>query len=243
MEGTFTVEEAASILDCDRSVVYELIADRWLHRPEGKTKKETGGKVTQKSLYQFVIIDRLSRLPVRALKELKNNPKLFEKSASKKSTPNRLSIGEEEGEADPSPNPEQVGTFGLIPHDSPERKRCLHHDFAEQHQFSFGWRARQLVPDDPSLQDDLVQEMSLAVLQYGQQASSEYLLELANNRAIDYLRYEAARGTLSLKQARHASDKRAEQVASLKIFIGELIQRGVPAEWIEEVIGQRLDVA
>ena len=93
MEGEcFTVEEAASILDCDRSVVYDLLADGWLHRPEGKTKKEWGGRVTKKSLYQFIIVDRLSRLPVRALKELRKTQKLFEKSESKNSTPNCLSM-------------------------------------------------------------------------------------------------------------------------------------------------------
>src|SRR4051794_40740152 len=109
-----------------------------------------------------------------------------------------LSIDEEEGKADPSPYPLPQGERE---HNSHERKRCPHHEFAEQHQFSFGWRARQLAPDDPALQDDLVQEMSLAVLEYGEAASSEFLLELANNRAIDYLRYEAARGKMSLKGA------------------------------------------
>jgi hypothetical protein len=42
--------------------------------------------------------------------------------------------------------------------------RCLHHDFAERHQFSFRWRAWQLAPNDAAMQDDLVQEMSLAAL-------------------------------------------------------------------------------
>jgi hypothetical protein len=36
-------------------------------------------------------------------------------------------------------------------------QRCLHHDFAEQHQLSFGWRARQLARGGPAMQDDLVQ--------------------------------------------------------------------------------------
>ena len=93
------------------------------------------------------------------------------------------------------------------------------------------------------MQDDLVQEMSLAVLEYGKPASFEYLYELANNRAIDYLRYEAARGMISLSQARQASDGLAEKIASLNAYIDELMGRGVPAEWIEEVLSERLDVA
>src|SRR5437762_73507 len=118
----FTVEEAASILDCKRSRVYDLIADGWLHRPAGGTKKETGGRVTKKSLYQFVVVDRLSCLSVRALKVLRNSRKLFEKSASKNDEANRLSMVEGEGNSDPSPYPQGEGE-----NNSEERKRCLHH--------------------------------------------------------------------------------------------------------------------
>lgn len=92
------------------------------------------------------------------------------------------------------------------------------------------------------MQDDLVQEMSLAVLEYERPASFEFLFELAGNRAIDYLRYEAWHGKLSLSLARHASDSFAEKITSLNLFIDELLQRGVPAAWIEEVIGGRLEM-
>ena len=85
--------------------------------------------------------------------------------------------------------------------------------------------------------------MSLAVLEYGKPASFEFLFELAGNRAIDYQRYEALRGMLPLSKARHASDSFAEKMASLHELIDQLRQRGVPQEWIEEVIGQRLYVA
>ncbi len=245
MEETFTVEEAASILDCDRSTVYELRADGWLRRPTGGSKKETGGRVTRKSLYQFVIVDRLSQVPVRVLKELRNSRKLFEKSASKISGAKRLSRVEGEGEVAGALNPagsaQETSTGLRAPPTEQEPRR--HHDFAEQHQFSFGWRARQLAPGDRSLQDDLVQEMSLAVLEYDQPASSEYLFELAVNHAIDYLRYEAARGKLSLSQVREPRDKLAEKMASLHTFIDGLLQRGVPTEWIEEVIGWRMNPA
>jgi hypothetical protein len=93
------------------------------------------------------------------------------------------------------------------------------------------------------MQDDLVQEMSLAVLEFDKPASFEFLFELASNRAKMYLRYEAARGMLRLSEAQEASDKSAEQVSSLNAFIGELLQRGVPREWIEEVVGARLEAA
>ena len=88
----FTVEEAASILGCRRTVVYDMIAEGWLNRPSGGTKKETGGRVTQKSLYQFVIVDRLRGLPPKTLKELRHRRKPFEKSASANGEANCLSM-------------------------------------------------------------------------------------------------------------------------------------------------------
>lgn len=101
----------------------------------------------------------------------------------------------------------------------------------------------QLAPGDPAMQDDLVQEMSLAVLEYDKPASFDFLFERATSRAKNYLKYEARRGMLSLSEVRHMSDKSADKMASLHDFIDSLMQRGVPAAWIEEVIGERLDVA
>ena len=122
-------------------------------------------------------------------------------------------------------------------------KQCLHHEFVEVHQFSFGWRAWQLAPGDPAMQDDLVQEMSLAVLEYDKPASFEFLFGRATSRAKDYLKYEARRGMLSLSEVRQVSDTFALKIASLNDFFGTLMQRGVPLAWIEEVIGERLDAA
>jgi len=241
MDGNFTVEEAAGILGCERRLVYELIAAGWLARPSGGSKKETGGRVTRKSLYQFVIVDRLRGLPPRTLKELQKQRKLFEKSECTKREANCLSIVEGEGSAtgtiDPSPYPLPQGEGE---NNGERQKRRMHHAFAERHQFSFGWRARQLAPNDPAMQDDLVQEMSLAVLEFNQPASFEFLFELATNRAKNFIKYEATRGMVSLSQVRHVSDKVVEKMASLNVFIDELLQRGVPAEWIEEVIGREV---
>jgi hypothetical protein len=177
-------------------------------------------------------------LPAKTLKLLRRERKVFEKSECLIAEAKHLSIDEGTGEApgriDPSPYP-------LLQREGKQQR--LHHDFAKRHQFSFGWQARQWAPGDLALQDDLVQEMSLAVLEYDRPASFEYLFELASNRAKMYLRYEANRGMLSLGAVRHASDTFAEKTASLNVFIDELRKRGVPAEWIDEVIGERLDLA
>ena len=93
------------------------------------------------------------------------------------------------------------------------------------------------------MQDDLVQEMSLAVLEFDKPASCEFLLELAGNRAKMYLRYEAQRGKMSLGQAREVVDVEAARIANLNALIDRLLERGVPVTWIEEVIGEKLEVA
>ena len=184
--------------------------------------------------------DRLSRVPKRTLKKVRVQRQQFEKIFSVKEEAKHLSIGEGKGEADPSPYPLPQGEGE---NNSQHPKCCRHHDFAEHHQFSFGWRAKQFAPGDRSLQDELIQEMSLAVLEYDKPASFEFLFELATNRAKMYLRYEARRCKLSLEQVREPSDKAAERRASLNAFIEELEQRGVPRKWIEEVIDWRLSAA
>ena len=236
MEGTFTVEEAARIMGCDRATIYRLVADGWLVGLAGKPNNAGSAQVSKKSLYQFMIVDRLSLYPERVLRKMLRR-KISENNSSQSPTANRyINEGEDNApEALPSGTPSQENR-------DPE-KRCPHYDFAAQHQAIFRKRARQLAANDPAFQDDLVQEMSLAVLEYDNPADFEFLLELAFNRAIDYIRYEASRGMLTLNKARQTSDKRAEQIASLQTFIDELRQRGVPAEWIEEVIGWRLNVA
>ena len=75
-------------------------------------------------------------------------------------------------------NPTQAGETPAL-----QRKRRRHYDFAAEHQFSFGMLARQLAPGDPALQDDLRQEMSLAVLRFKKKANFNFLFELASNRA------------------------------------------------------------
>jgi hypothetical protein len=173
------VEEAASVLGCSKRTVYRLLDDGWLNKPPGRAKNDRGGRVSKESLFQFMVIDRLSCLPAKTLRDIKNGRKHFGGILCQNANANRFSVVEGRGDsAEARPAAVQ---------ENPERRRCLHHDFAEEHQFSFGWRARQLAPGDPAMQDDLVQEMSLAVLEFSRPASFEFLFELAGNRAIDYL--------------------------------------------------------
>ena len=83
----------------------------------------------------------------------------------------------------------------------------------------------------------------MVILEYEKPADFEFLFGRASSRAIDYLKYEATCGMLSLEEAGYASKNNAEKAASLNAFIEELEQRGVPREWIDEVIDWRLSAA
>jgi excisionase family DNA binding protein len=253
---SFTVKEAASIMGCKKSTIYQLLADGWLGAPEGRPKGGEGVRVSEKSLFQFMILDRLSQVPIRTLKALKNGRKEFEGFFSKNANAKRLyskGTGEVDGvevdgtEVDGALSPvDQTAGISLSEANSTSGLRApttVHHEFVEQHHFKFRRRARQLAPNDRAFQDDLVQEMALAVLEYHKPASFDFLFNLASDRAVDYCRYEAARGMLPLSDAYEVSDRRAEQRAGLETYIYELQQRGVPQNWIDEVIGYRLEVA
>ena len=137
----FTVEQAAKILDCHRATVYRLLADGWLNGTPGGSKNSRSGRVTQKSLFQFMIIDRLSRLSIKALNELKNGRKHFGRFLSQTANANRFyNKGEDEMNPSPSPLPQERER------NSQNQTRCLHHDFVEQHYRHFRRRARQLSP-------------------------------------------------------------------------------------------------
>ena len=243
-EKCFNIKEAAEILDCKKSTVYQLLADGWLKRPVGWGLKGGFARVSEKSLFQLLFYNYVSSLKKKTSDELNRRRKNFGRFFSKNSDWNRFSSNERTagtGEDSAATRPNDPSPYPL-PQGEGKQQR-LHHDFVEKHQFSFGWRARQLAKDDPSLQDDLVQEMSLAVLEYDKPANFEYLFELAGNRAIDYLRYEEARGRMSLSQARQQTDVFAEKMASLMALIDQLVARGLPPTWIEEVLGERLEVA
>ena len=241
MEGTsFTYEQAASIMGCTVRNIQRLVTDGWLQGLPGTPGRTRSARVTEKSLHQFIILDRLSHVPARDLSALQKRWKNIERNSRQMAEANRYCIDEGKDITGPSPDPLPAGQGK---HNSKPPKRCLNHESAEQHQFSFRWRARQLAPKNEEMQEDLVQEMSLAVLECDQAADFNFLFERATSRAKDYLKYESRRGMLSLDEVQEASDKRAEQRAGLNEYIHELLERGVPQYWIDEVIGYRLEVA
>jgi hypothetical protein len=251
---SFTVAQAASILNCTPRTVRNLKAKGWLKAPGGRPKKGERAEVSEKSLFQFIFLDNTRRVPARVLSDFRNGRKNFGRFRGKTAKANCFFTNE--GTPREGRRGEQNGRneTRCLHHDFAEQHqlaagaaaaspRCLHHDFAEQHQFSFRWRARQLAPGDPAMQDDLVQEMSLAALEYDKPADFDFLFELATNRAKNYLKHEASRGMLSLDAALYSRDRHAEETASLERLIEDLMESGVPREWIEEALGTRLEAA
>ena len=69
-------------------------------------------------------------------------------------------------------------------------------------QGSFRYFARRFANKNPALQDDLVQEMSLAVLQCDHDANVTFFIERGKSRALDYLEHERIRGMRSLDEVK-----------------------------------------
>jgi excisionase family DNA binding protein len=125
MEDTcFSVEEAASVLGCKKSTVYRLLADGWLKRPAGWGLRGESARVSKKSLFQLMVIDRLSHLPARTLRDMRNGRKNFRRIFSKIANANCLSSYEETGKATEPSAPHS----NRAQESSGQPQRCLHHD-------------------------------------------------------------------------------------------------------------------
>lgn len=111
-------------------------------------------------------------------------------------------------------------------------------DAALQLQPEFRSIARQLERRDRSLQDDLVQEMSLAVLQQKRTASLKWFLYCGVYAARNYLKRERFRGGISLDQI----SQLAVESAALadETLVQALLDDGCPASMIEEILDCRL---
>ncbi len=73
-------------------------------------------------------------------------------------------------------------------------------DAAVRLQGKFRWLAARLATKNPHLQDDLVQEMSVAVLECSGDNTDSFYCVRAESRALDYLEYERRRGMKSLEE-------------------------------------------
>jgi len=77
----FTVEEAASVMDCHPSTIYRLLADGWLSasvgRPKGRSKAGESARISAKSLFHLMLFDSANRSNGRNYKAFKNRRKNF----------------------------------------------------------------------------------------------------------------------------------------------------------------------
>lgn len=104
-EGTFfTYEQAAKIMGCTVRNIQLLVADGWLQGIAGKSNRAGSARVTEKSLHQFMILDRLSHVPARDLRALQKRRENLERNSRKTANENWY-INRGEDEANPSPYP------------------------------------------------------------------------------------------------------------------------------------------
>ncbi|HYF51694.1 MAG TPA: hypothetical protein VEJ63_19925 [Planctomycetota bacterium] len=213
------VAAAAKLLHCSNQTVRNLFAQGWL---DG-TQKGKLILIATKSVFQYIVLYRASRMRITTFKRWRKRRQNPERFSPKDKDAKCLSIDERTVDVDVA------------------KSAPLHAEAVASHQFSFGWFAHLLAPHDLALQDDIVQEMSLAVLQYNKPASFEYLFELAKSRAQNYLRYEMQRGMIGLDELQSRSDTKDAALESFDVFVDSLIAEGIPLEWIEEVLGVKLE--
>ena len=105
-----------------------------------------------------------------------------------------------------------------------------------QHEFKF--MAKELARRDPYLQDDLVQEMSLAVLEETEKATESFFLWLACWRAKDFLKRERLRGGICPSKLGQLAIE-AQQISD-ETLVQALLDEGHALKAIEEALGIKL---
>ena len=85
---------------------------------------------------------------------------------------------------------------------APAHKLIEPYEAAVKLQGSFRYFAARMAPKNPALQDDLAQEMSLAVLQCEGTSVRGYFIRRARSRALNYLEGETLRGMMGLSEVR-----------------------------------------
>ena len=107
---------------------------------------------------------------------------------------------------------------------------------AKELQSTFRNIARRLAPKKWEVQDDLVQEMSLAVLQCDQPATRSYFVHRAKSRAINHLAYERMRGMPRMK--RHPF---ARAPIHNEALMRVLAMAGIPVALLAQELGITID--
>ena len=100
---------------------------------------------------------------------------------------------------------------------------------------SFRYFARRFAPKDLALQDDLVQEMSLAVLACEQSANRSFFITRAKSKALNYLEHERLRGMTSLSEV--TCRQQAEQPVRDDALLKLLKMAGIPVAVIARGLG------
>jgi len=88
----FTIEEAASVMNCHPSTIYRLLAEGWLKRPPGWGLNGKSARVSSKSLFQLMRFDSVNNVNGRNYKVFEKHRKNFKRFFSQTSIAKRFSM-------------------------------------------------------------------------------------------------------------------------------------------------------
>jgi len=252
-----SVDDAAAALGVTPMTVRNLIYEGWLQakcevkqRKMNKKKIRKKWLVSTKSVFQYQFATSLTRKEIITYRRWKLRRRKKSKFSAKDRIANCSCSSERQGCVDnaaatPPPTPSLKGRgtgaapSGSEPPQTPPAEpseQIEPREAAVRFQFSFGLYARRLAPFDAALRDDLVQEMSLAVLQAPNAGSRGYFLQRAWWRALNYVEYERVRGMTGLEEIEQRKERRDGVWLAFEEKMREIVERGIPYEWIEEIL-------
>ena len=99
---------------------------------------------------------------------------------------------------------------------------------------SFEREASVRAPKNPSLQDDLVQEMALGVLECRENGSREFFKQRGIDRALNYLKYERLRGFIPLDKVNEPQGVPSDIPDAL--LVQAMLEDGFALDLLEDIL-------
>lgn len=211
MAAIFTVEEVASALKTSKKSVLRMLRSKELSgRRRGRS-----WSVPKKSLRKWILNAIGMSNPRKTYKIIKENG---------------IKVEENRGQVNP------LNRYSLREAPTQFRGKLIHaRDAAVELEGSFRYFARKFAKGNGALQDDLVQEMSLAVLTCDHEANRTFFIERAKSRAWDYLDHERIRGMAPLEDVKRHPFA-AESIAD-EALLQLLVMAGIPVAAIANELG------
>jgi hypothetical protein len=220
-----SVKEVAEFLKCSTQSVRNLVRGRWVayRRFKGRNNKKKW-RISLTSVKLYILEHSTNRDELKRYRRGKRKIKTSLEITHKTDEPILCTM--KEGPQGKFSSPMSPG------------------EIAVRYQSMFAGIAQHLARKDRTLQDDLIQEMTLCVLEHDKPATQSFILTHALWRARDYLKYERQRGMVSLDEIAQYAERDEAEVLDFEWKLRSLIKDyGIPKNWIETVIGMKVEAA